>query len=431
MTTPPNQPFDFTTAFQQLIQNQANFQQNQENLQNNLATLTNELHHLRTRLAPPGFNNTEITPFPQTSIKLDIPRFDGTYPMGWIFKINQFFDFHHTPEDQRLRIASFYMDGEALTWFQWMHSNGQLLSWPGLLHALESRFAPSLYDDPKGALFKLCQTSSVKEYQTQFESLANRITGLPPQFYLSCFISGLKPPIRREVQAFQPGSLTQAISLAKLQEEKTLDTRPHPSFPKPNPSHTPSSSSFRPTLTVAPSKPTPTKRLSPAELQARREKGLCYNCDEKFIQGHRCKCLFHLLIVEPDPVVLEHQDPTLNMVEGVSDPNTEPVSDPTLDPPQISLHALMGHSIPQTLRVLGHIQHQPISVLIDSGSTHNFVQDRIIKQLGLVTEPAHSFQVLVGNGDQLQCSALCPQVPLLLGQHKFLVDLFCLPISGA
>ena len=429
MNTPPPPPFDVTAAFQQLLQNQENFQRNQTQLQSNLTT---ELQHIRTRLGPPGFNNSEITPFPQTSIKLEIPRFDGTDPMGWIFKINQFFDFHHTPEDQRLRIASFYMDGEALTWFQWMHSNGQLLSWSGLLHALESRFAPSLYDDPKGALFKLCQTTIVKEYQTQFETLANRINGLPPQFYLSCFIFGLQPAIRREVQAFQPGTLTQAISLAKLQEEKTLDTRQHPFFHKPNPptSQT-SSSSFRPTLSVAPPRSIPTKKLSQAELQVRHDKGLCYNCDEKFIQGHRCKRLFHLLIVEPDPIPLHEDNPTLNMALMDSEPIPDTTTDLEKDPPQISLHALLGHTIPQTLRVLGHIQKQPVSVLIDSGSTHNFIQDRVMKQLGLNTQPAHSFQVLVGNGEQLQCAALCPQVPLLLGTHKFSVDLFCLPISGA
>jgi len=124
----------------------------------------------------------------------------------------------------------------------------------------------ALYDDPKGALFKLRQTTTVKEYQTQFETLVNRIIGLPPQFYLSCFISGLKPAIRHEVQAFQPGTLTQAISLAKLQEEKSLDTRPHPFFHKPNPptSQT-SSSSFRPTLSVAPPRSIPTKKQSSAE----------------------------------------------------------------------------------------------------------------------------------------------------------------------
>jgi len=30
-------------------------------------------------------------------MKLDVPRFDGTNPSGWMFKINQFFTYHSTP----------------------------------------------------------------------------------------------------------------------------------------------------------------------------------------------------------------------------------------------------------------------------------------------------------------------------------------------
>lgn len=81
--------------------------------------------------------------------------------------------------------------------------------------------------------------------------------------------------------------------------------------------------------------------------------------------------------------------------------------------------------------MLGQIKNHPVSVLIDSGSTHNFVQDRIAKQLGLPLESNHSFQVLVGNGEQLPCSSFSPQIPLQLDSHKFLVDIFVLPLSGA
>ena len=42
-----------------------------------------------------------VVPHPHSSstatihkLKLDVPRFDGTNPLGWIFKINQFFDYH-------------------------------------------------------------------------------------------------------------------------------------------------------------------------------------------------------------------------------------------------------------------------------------------------------------------------------------------------
>lgn len=110
---------------------------------------------------------------------------------------------------------------------------------------------------------------------------------------------------------------------------------------------------------------------------------------------------------------------------------TTPLTNPSdlplgSDPPtaQISLHALLGHAIPQTLRVAGHIAKNPVAILVDSGSTHNFVQDRVAKCLGLTMLPAQSFDVLVGNGEQLQCSFLCQQVKLSLDPHHFFVDLF-------
>ena len=42
---------------------------------------------------------------------------------------------------------------------------------------------------------------------------------------LSCFISGLIPSIRREVQVMQPATISQAVAYAKLHEEKQNDAR--------------------------------------------------------------------------------------------------------------------------------------------------------------------------------------------------------------
>lgn len=56
-------------------------------------------------------------------MKLEVPQFDGTDAMGWIFKATQYFDFHGTSDEDRLQVASFYMDGPALAWFRWMFKN--------------------------------------------------------------------------------------------------------------------------------------------------------------------------------------------------------------------------------------------------------------------------------------------------------------------
>ena len=74
-----------------------------------------------------------------------------------------------------------------------MFRNGFITSWPALLQAIESHFAPSIYNDPHEALFKLIQRGIVTEYLTEFEKLANPITRLSSSVLLSCFISGLSP----------------------------------------------------------------------------------------------------------------------------------------------------------------------------------------------------------------------------------------------
>ena len=130
---------------------------------------------------PSSFPRSFPAPAQQHRIKLDVPRFDGTDALGWIFKINQFFEYHGTPEYDRLTIASFYMEGRALAWFQWMTSSGQFTSWPTFLQAVQTRFAPSQYEDPTGALCKLMQKGSVTTYLAEFEDLANRVVGIPPQ----------------------------------------------------------------------------------------------------------------------------------------------------------------------------------------------------------------------------------------------------------
>jgi hypothetical protein len=41
-----------------------------------------------------------LLPVTHTTMKLELLRFDGSDPLGWIFKINQFFNYHGTLEDQ-------------------------------------------------------------------------------------------------------------------------------------------------------------------------------------------------------------------------------------------------------------------------------------------------------------------------------------------
>ena len=373
-------------------------------------------------------------------MNLEVPRFDGSNAPAWIFKISQFFDYHRTPDDERIQVASFYLDGAALSWFQWMHRNDQLPSWSSFLQAQELRFAPSLYDDPRGALFKLSQHGSVNSYLAEFEALANRIVGLPTPFLLSCFISGLAPDIRREVLALQPLSLSQAAALARLQKDKFTDARRH-HRPRPPPLSTlpPSSPplaslppiSSTPTNNLPPLLPTPPKttykRLTQAEMASRRERGLCYNCDERYGPNHRCRGKFFLLIASEDD---DHPP-------GPPDPPTppSPLPSPTDQPPtplsaQLSLHALSGQPASATLRVLGLITGHDVVVLVDGGSTQYFIHDRLAHFLHLVTLPVPPLTIMVGNGSEITYDRVCRDTTIAIQGHTFTLDLHVMPLGG-
>ncbi|KAL0291649.1 UNVERIFIED_CONTAM: hypothetical protein Sradi_7018500 [Sesamum radiatum] len=159
--------------------------------------------------------------FVSLGVKLKLGFIDETFPRP----AEQFFAFYQVAPESRLDMISFYMHGDALSWFKWMFNNRQLSSWDAFVRSLELRFGPSSFDNHQAMLFKLRQYGTVTEYQTEFERICNRVVGLSPESILNYFISGLRPDIQRELSILQPSSISQAVGLAKLIEAKYIDAR--------------------------------------------------------------------------------------------------------------------------------------------------------------------------------------------------------------
>lgn len=96
----------------------------------------------------------------------------------------------HTPDDKRIQITSFYLDGKALCWYQSKCSATN--PGKGFYELLRQGLVHLELDDYQGQLSKLCQTSSAIEYQQQFEALSNRVHHLLDSRLLSCFMSGIQ-----------------------------------------------------------------------------------------------------------------------------------------------------------------------------------------------------------------------------------------------
>lgn len=112
------------------------------------------------------------------------------------------------------------MEGMAVPWFQMLRRKNEIPTWQALTKAIESEFGLSQFDAPRARLFKLYQATTVAEYHREFITLANRAEGLSDDAVLDCFVSGLKPELRRDVLAQSPTRLVRAVALARLYDEK-------------------------------------------------------------------------------------------------------------------------------------------------------------------------------------------------------------------
>ncbi|KAL6566283.1 hypothetical protein OROGR_001898 [Orobanche gracilis] len=259
--------------------------------------------------------------------KVTLSPFDGNNPLDW---------------------------GTALGWYHWMENNEQITTWDNFVRDLLLRFGPSSYDNMQATLFKLRQMGSVLEYQQRFETISNLVKGLSTEALLNCFISGLKPDLRAELAILKPTTVSQAIDLAKLVETKLSDNRMRLPYRTP-PSSTPP---LLPTPPVAqPKTQLPIRRLTPAEMHTRRLKGLCFNCDDKYSPGHKCKSpQFLALLVDeesaPPSTWLENEETALQPEDEPPMPTARLLQQSSESEVQyqLSLAAYMGLSSKRTLR---------------------------------------------------------------------------------
>lgn len=75
-------------------------------------------------------------------------------------------------------------------------------------------------------------------------------------------------------------------------------------------------------------------------------------------------------------------------------------------------------------------RHDKGNILVDSGSSHNFVHPRVIEKLKLSLTAIRPFRVYVGNGESILCSEKASEAELRIQGHSMRLDLFVLPIHG-
>ena len=130
----------------------------------------------------------------------------------------------------------------------------------------------------------------------------------------------------------------------------------------------------------------PARPIRNKDLDDRRAKGLCFWCDDKFVLGHQCqnKRLYSLYVVE--------EEEECNEGEGVME------DEHIIHNPYLSLNAMEGVAGLNTLRVTGRVEKQPLFILVDSGSTHNFISNQVAARLHCRLSSIKALTVQVADG---------------------------------
>lgn len=93
---------------------------------------------------------------------------------------------------------------------------------------------------------------------------------------------------------------------------------------------------------------------------------------------------------------------------------------------QVSLHAILGYTNPQTIRVNGRIGRVQLIVLIDSGSTHNFLRRYVVKRTDLEVKKDVCLDISIANGEHVPCLGRCKGVNMKLQGLKLEKTSMCL-----
>lgn len=99
------------------------------------------------------------------------------------------------------------------------------------------------------------------------------------------------------------------------------------------------------------------KRLNVGERRARREKGLCFNCDEKYSAGHQCKGRLFRLSADETELWEVHSDEEDSEEVDCLDGHGEVTT--------VSLNAMEGNLANNTIRMKGNLcNYQCLFLLI-------------------------------------------------------------------
>jgi hypothetical protein len=81
-----------------------------------------------------------------------------------------------------------------------------------------------------------------------------------------------------------------------------------------------------------------------------------------------------------------------------------------------------------TFRVRGVLQGHKVSILIDGGASHNFIDSTLLKRRHIPTTEFEGFKVEVASGRIMPCDRYILGMNLTLGRHELVQDIYVMDL---
>lgn len=356
-----------------------------------------------------------------------------------------------------------HFTGAAALWLEWSKMHLKAANWEAFCAAVLEKFGRSEFQHLLRRFSKLKQEGSVLEYAEQFNvamhCLLAHHSSWDPLFFTTQFIEGLAHEIKVAVMLHRPKDLDTAVSLAELQEEVVDMVRQEQEANVAQRSGASSSRtgrfSSRPALSVAvpatasigrpnTSKPisttletrrgldiakpssSPTHTTTDDKLKAlrafRKARGLYFTCGERWGPGHVCASTVQLHVVEE----------LVGMISPPASPSTAVIQAESSEDDLclLSAAAVQGTEAPKAFRLSGKIGNKALLMLLDSGSSHSFVNTETAQDWEGVQAMRVPLKVKVADGAVTLCDQEVPDCEYVIQGHRFSSTLKLFPLGS-
>jgi hypothetical protein len=133
--------------------------------------------------------------------------------------------------------------------------------------------------------------------------------------------------------------------------------------------------------------------------------------------------------------VLEELLESLHIADEAPTIETESADSDTADSEteemmKLPVHAACGTTSRRSMRLEGVIGKQSVMILIDSGSSSNFMSQQLADKLKMETVSIPMAKVSVAGGGTINCDKMLPAVTWYTQGHKFTTELKLLPLTS-